>query len=859
MKMVLPVEGYSSASELMSALQGGLGDAFWLFKSQGHWHGGIHLNDRFYAGGVYDPSGQRRSGLNVMTDGQIVAYRLNDDYLTAAYKLTHLPKAFRFTSTFVLIKSTCTPDTEKPDNALDFYTLWIQLAPLAAYGLEANTTAKVVASSLKVRQDNPATGWVRSGLPQGATVPTSADGQRPYAVPVESQVVLPRNSVVEILEEANFFLRGRVAPFAFVRVKTVPEGRSSTVEAGMAGWVSGLERYLKRQTRPVPAWIEAARKKGIFNEVVTLKGDEVIQVKAGDVIGHMGRHESPFEPPNHFSHLEVFSQDSRLPDFVANKTGFTGGEPLIRSLAGKTRYLYQEEGNTFAVFGGDDPSPTHEDRFTPMGKSAKKMAEGKDWYYVPEEGAWLPVNDVTLVNQFDLAKRGFVLLKEEAPPKDVQKARQEPWFREVFEQLKAQADSHTQGMYSATVSEGYQRLLREMDRDGDGKVSNSELWQYLHCREKHIQDQVQRFIVKHHSEWVHDANSALWQSTLAEMAKRYPGDAEYNRQHINAMVWMKHVPEIRSGEALWHLHPVAFLEALSSSECNCEELYANRFKVTKYGTQYGPVYWGEITLASYARWDKLISEGQITQDEKTILIAMSENEGKMDAIQSYDSEVITAGAMQKTVKDEEGREGKGELPTQLAKFRDLHPDLYENYVTHCGWSVEGTGSSAIMYYSDQVLTQGNRITASDLKTLIRQGSNATSYGSIVHNKPLAALLKVILLPEYLDIQVLDFIQRLHQYEGATVTSENKKIKDFVKSKFGRAVVLDHSVNRPGYVVRDFKKAIRNFHSHNPAISLDPQTWGAEHNFYENKLLEEYKLTREMTNSIERYNSLRIKL
>lgn len=41
------------------------------------------------------------------------------------------------------------------------------------------------------------------------------------------------------------------------------------------------------------------------------------------------------------------------------------------------------------------------------------------------------------------------------------------------------------------------------------------------------------------------------------------------------------------------------------------------------------------------------------------------------------------------------------------------------------------------------------------------------------------------------------------------------------------MVLDHSVNRPIYVVPDFKKAIENFHANNPAISLDPQTWGVE--------------------------------
>lgn len=71
--------------------------------------------------------------------------------------------------------------------------------------------------------------------------------------------------------------------------------------------------------------------------------------------------------------------------------------------------------------------------------------------------------------------------------------------------------------------------------------------------------------------------------------------------------------------------------------------------------------------------------------------------------------------------------------------------------------------------------------------------------------------------------------------------------------------MDHSVNRPGYVVPDFSKAIENFHTNNPTVSLDPQTWGNESTSYESKLLEEYKLTRRMTNSSLRFNTLKAKL
>ena len=42
-------------------------------------------------------------------------------------------------------------------------------------------------------------------------------------------------------------------------------------------------------------------------------------------------------------------------------------------------------------------------------------------------------------------------------------------------------------------------------------------------------------------------------------------------------------------------------------------------------------------------------------------MGVAPNEGNFDAVQSYDSEIITAGAMQKTVNSS----GTGELPEQI--------------------------------------------------------------------------------------------------------------------------------------------------------------------------------------------------
>jgi len=98
----------------------------------------------------------------------------------------------------------------------------------------------------------------------------------------------------------------------------------------------------------------------------------------------------------------------------------------------------------------------------------------------------------------------------------------------------------------------------------DGLIDTNELWRYLHNNQADIQYQVQRLVVKHHSEWLKDGMSALWQAALDEQEKSYPELALYNKEYVNKLVWMKDVPEIRRSDALWHMHPVVFLSCIKN-------------------------------------------------------------------------------------------------------------------------------------------------------------------------------------------------------------------------------------------------------------------------------------------------------
>ena len=118
----------------------------------------------------------------------------------------------------------------------------------------------------------------------------------------------------------------------------------------------------------------------------------------------------------------------------------------------------------------------------------------------------------------------------------------------------------------------------------------------------------------------------------------------------------------------------------------CGINYRNNVSCVRFGKSsiYGPVFWGSLKLAGYSKWDLLLSSNKITLEEKDIIIGMSENEGNLDSVQSYDSEIVTVGAMQKTVNPE----GYGEFHIQMHEFKEEYPDRFKKLFENCGWNVK---------------------------------------------------------------------------------------------------------------------------------------------------------------------------
>ncbi|MFP2201972.1 glycoside hydrolase family 19 protein [Enterobacter ludwigii] len=143
---------FSSVEELLSMI-GGESSGLYLVGSQGMWHGGIHITDATIpwcalstdSGAENEYCRELYKGeqfIRCMADGEIVAWRVSKDYESAAIEWRG-EKLFLSTS-FLLVKHYIQPgDTE--ESGLTFFTLYMNLAPYAAYKQQGSLADRKVA------------------------------------------------------------------------------------------------------------------------------------------------------------------------------------------------------------------------------------------------------------------------------------------------------------------------------------------------------------------------------------------------------------------------------------------------------------------------------------------------------------------------------------------------------------------------------------------------------------------------------------------------------------------------------------------------------------------------------------------
>lgn len=526
-------EQYATVDEMMQPLcQEPHGS--WLAGTNNMWHGGIHITRKSAPGSVLTKeTADTAVPLQFMAGGEVVAWRINQDYLTGKY----INNPLQYSSTFVLVKSTCTPDPEKKDNSLDFYSLYIGLAPLSAF--PEHKLYQVTGKG--------------DGLSQREYTGKEKDGDK---APVAKNTLKTGDSVI-VLREITFDLKGQAQTFGLARMLN-----SKSEMTGGAFWVSLDPQYMTpagKQRAHLPAWMQQAVAQGTFDTVV--KPATKMEVAAGDAVGYLAEDIAPCDlhgvEKSAFAHIEVISTDSRMVDFLRNKAQVKSGPKFVHIHPDSS--VYARSGDTFTKTEGKVKKDIHkimpQDKCHPFTDSS-----GKRWFDIGD-GAWVSEDDVDAdIGQYDLDKLGFKAF-EEPSTSDMTKSLREGWIKDGFTRM-AEWVRPERGIREKQVSDYYKSLLRKMDSDNSGDLSGEELRHAVNYAELDVRDIAARMVVRHDSEWFGGSSHHRWKTFLKQMD---PLCISYVRKWFDDMEWMSKVEGFSSGEPVWHMHPVIFVEALSDS------------------------------------------------------------------------------------------------------------------------------------------------------------------------------------------------------------------------------------------------------------------------------------------------------
>ncbi|WP_396616026.1 hypothetical protein ACHZ97_18335 [Lysobacter soli] len=799
--------------EALIPVQGG----HYLLGSYGFFHGGIHLDRACSSKLSID------EGIRCLADGEVVAYRIDSDYHDATPGAVGDGATLRPYSTgFVLVRHRLqapsppmpaapppmeTPGADIRDWGTRLYAdpqgrqplAWLRhgtplIVQVGAYTPGQSTLVRVTDT---LDSKLPREGWIsRSHL---ALDPAVGTGMR-------SAFGL-KDTVATTVYRGDSIDPDKLAAHAENKAQRQrPELETAPVLTLYSLYMHvASERDYERNVKwKRPSWWPergGTRKPEATDRVVALA--KPLPIRQGDLIGYLGEDVPAHAYPvagqpvtKRLLHLEVFSGDD-VPAY------------LVKSRRWAKEYLPDSERTLLLLMPGDTlqrdvggpaMATVALRQLLRVGGLESRTVEGKRWRKVTlgmtqgHATGWIEEEE-RLVSPWEWP--GFEVQDEVASPDG---------FR--HDDPEAFAD-YLRGDGPRPPDTPFYKALRSLvDRNHDGNLSEEELDRLL--RNRHHADHLTRLIVRHETAWTRTSMRRHTETARRIAAKLGPVAVE----NVNAeeprgekLPWWEDVAAGVEGfpasSRVWHFHAGGVAGNLSSAgNCKCGCCLGAIFSTVSYHGVCGPSYSGKRSLSSYDRWGVLLQAGTITQDEVDILVAMSANEGNLDSLQAYDSEALTAGAMQKTVN----RDGYGEFPLQVAAFRSDHPHLYDELFVQCGWEIKSTTSGPRMYYNGE--------TGAALKDALRRDFSTKSKERKA-SPALASIVNAIASDAFMDRQVLDFVRRLHVVESLVPRGHQYSVGDFLRSKLGRAVALDHHVNRPGYVARDLGAAISAFLAANP--------------------------------------------
>lgn len=201
----------------------------------------------------------------------------------------------------------------------------------------------------------------------------------------------------------------------------------------------------------------------------------------------------------------------------------------------------------------------------------------------------------------------------------------------------------------------------------------------------------------------------------------------------------------------------------------------------------------------------------LTDSAINVMIAVSENEGNLDAVNTWDNSFLSFGMFQWTLG---AGNNAGELAALLAKIKKADPAVFEKYYGQYGVDIKLTTN----FHGFFILDGMKLIIPSDKKKM-RTNEWAFRFWKSGQD-PFVQL-----------IQVEHALSRLKSfYRSDAYIVNGFYISELITSEYSVGLILDNHVNRPGYLRSCLELAMKE-------IGLfDPSDWGTNE---ETRLIEAY--------------------
>lgn len=211
------------------------------------------------------------------------------------------------------------------------------------------------------------------------------------------------------------------------------------------------------------------------------------------------------------------------------------------------------------------------------------------------------------------------------------------------------------------------------------------------------------------------------------------------------------------------------------------------------------------------------------------LAAVMGNEGKLEAVNTYDNSFLSFGIMQWTA----GKAGDdGELASLLARLQRTDAAVFDECFGRYGLGASAAAGAT----TGRLLLDGNALTSGALKGPLRSPEWTYRFWRAGHH------------PVVCQCQLAHAAGRIGKFVGAAI--HGHPLNAWLTSELGIALVLDEHVNRPSHVPDTLDAALGPLIA-NGSVGSDPASWGQAE---EDRLITKYvavRATTSMTDSGKR--------